>query len=84
MAPNVDPAILKALGIDDQHAEIASHGSSGFAATFKLSATIDGQSINYFVKTGTGSAAELMFKGTIVWSAHPGLGPPGDQTPLTL
>ncbi|KID88800.1 phosphotransferase enzyme family protein [Metarhizium guizhouense ARSEF 977] len=80
MAPNVDPAILKALGIDDQHAEIASHGSSGFAATFKLSATIDGQSINYFVKTGTGSAAELMFKGehaslNAIHSAVPSLCP---------
>ncbi|KHN99235.1 phosphotransferase enzyme family protein [Metarhizium album ARSEF 1941] len=63
MTPNVDPAILKALGIDGQHARIASHGGSGFSATFKLSTTIDGQPVNYFVKTGSGKAAELMFTG---------------------
>ncbi|OAA46219.1 phosphotransferase enzyme family protein [Metarhizium rileyi] len=65
MTPNVDPEILKALGIDDHRhdAKIASHGASGFSSTFKLSATINGRPRSYFVKTGTGKDAELMFKG---------------------
>jgi hypothetical protein len=62
MAPNVDPEILKALGIKGQ-AKMAPHGGSGFSSTFKLSATVNGQPMNYFVKAGTGSGAELMFRG---------------------
>lgn len=65
MAPNVDSKILEALGISGQDAEIASHGGSGFSSTFKLSATVDDQPMNYFVKTGTGKGAEVMFKGMI-------------------
>ncbi|KAG4216680.1 hypothetical protein PC116_g34839, partial [Phytophthora cactorum] len=56
-------AILEALGLDAQATKIASHGGSGFASTFKLSSTVDGKEKNYFVKTGTGSDSELMFKG---------------------
>lgn len=65
MAPNVDSEILKALGIHGQDAKIASHGGSGFSSTFKLSATVDGQPMNYFVKTGSGKGAEVMFNGMI-------------------
>ncbi|OAQ80364.1 fructosamine kinase [Purpureocillium lilacinum] len=61
--PAVDPAILEALGLDVAHTTIASHGGSGFASTFKLSTTVDGQQRHYFVKTGTGKDAELMFRG---------------------
>lgn len=64
MAPNVDVEILKALGLQDEEAQISSHGGSGFSSTFKLTATKNGQLINYFVKTGAGENAELMFKGT--------------------
>lgn len=63
MAGKVDPAILEALALDPQATKIASHGGSGFASTFKLSSTVDGKEKNYFVKTGTGSDSELMFKG---------------------
>ncbi|KAI9149210.1 Fructosamine-3-kinase [Paramyrothecium foliicola] len=63
MAPSVDPAILKALGLDPATTHIDSHGGSGFASTFKLSSTVDGKPVNYFVKTGTGQAAEVMFRG---------------------
>ena len=64
MAPSVDSAILEALGLEPGQAKIASHGSSGFASSFKLTSTsADGQPINYFVKTGTGSDAEVMFRG---------------------
>lgn len=64
MAANVDPAILEALELDPKVTNIASHGGSGFASTFKLSSTVDGKEKNYFVKTGTGADSELMFKGS--------------------
>jgi hypothetical protein len=63
MAPSVDSAILDALGLDASDARIASHGGSGFSSTFKLSATRDGKPVQYFVKTGTGKEAEVMFRG---------------------
>ena len=63
MAPNVDSAILEALGLDPGTAKIATHGGSGFASTFKLSSTVDGKVKNYFVKTGSGKDAEVMFRG---------------------
>ncbi|KAI1492969.1 fructosamine kinase [Biscogniauxia mediterranea] len=63
MSPNVDPAIIEALGLDPSVTKIASHGGSGFASSFKLSSILDGKEQNYFVKTGTGTDAELMFKG---------------------
>lgn len=63
MAPNVDSAILDALGLDPSITKIATHGGSGFASTFKLSSTVNGEVKNYFVKTGTGKDAELMFTG---------------------
>jgi protein-ribulosamine 3-kinase len=63
MAPNVDPAILEALGLDPDATKIASHGGSSFASTFKLSSEANGQITNYFVKTGTGSDSEIMFNG---------------------
>jgi len=60
---SVDPAIISALGLDAEHTKIASHGSSGFASSFKISSVANGQPVNYFVKTGSGSAAEVMFRG---------------------
>lgn len=65
MAPAVDGAIIEALGLDTSDTSIASHGSSGFASTFKLSTTVDGKPKQYFVKTGSGADAETMFKGII-------------------
>ncbi|KAH8159111.1 hypothetical protein CIB48_g9136 [Xylaria polymorpha] len=63
MASNIDPAIIEALGLDSNKTKLTSHGGSGFASTFKLSSTVKGKEINYFVKTGTGSDAALMFQG---------------------
>ena len=63
MASGVDPAILDALDLDPARTRIASHGGSGFASTFKLSSVKGGQEANYFVKTGTGKDAEVMFRG---------------------
>jgi hypothetical protein len=63
MSSNVDAAITEALGLDPSRTRIVSHGGSGFASTFKLSSNVDGTEKNYFVKTGTGPEAELMFQG---------------------
>lgn len=63
--PSVDPAIIEALGLDADRTKIASHGSSGFASSFRISSTLPGsdEPVNYFVKTGAGSDAEAMFRG---------------------
>lgn len=63
MAPSVDSAILKALGLDAGVTKIATHGGSGFSSTFKLISTVDGKEVMYFVKTGAGKDAEIMFRG---------------------
>ncbi|KAI5918793.1 fructosamine kinase [Camillea tinctor] len=63
MLPKVDPAIIEVLGLDPSVTKIASHGGSGFASSFKLSSIVDGKEMNYFVKTGTGTDSEIMFKG---------------------
>ncbi|OAQ99422.1 hypothetical protein LLEC1_04998 [Akanthomyces lecanii] len=63
MASAVDGAILEALGLNANDTTMSSHGGSGFASTFKLSTTVDGQPKHYFVKTGSGADAETMFKG---------------------
>ncbi|KAK4130282.1 hypothetical protein BT67DRAFT_445775 [Trichocladium antarcticum] len=61
MAVDVDPAILDALGLDKAGSKLISHGSSGFSSTYKLVATKEGKESTYFVKTGTGPEAEVMF-----------------------
>ncbi|KAG6360342.1 hypothetical protein INS49_011400 [Diaporthe citri] len=63
MAPTVDSAILAALGLDPDTTKQASHGGSGFSSTFKISGTKDGKEVRYFVKTGTGTDAKVMFAG---------------------
>ncbi|EFQ29967.1 fructosamine kinase [Colletotrichum graminicola M1.001] len=63
MAPNVDPALIEALHLDPEQTKIASHGASGFASSFKLTSVVDGQPVNFFVKTGMGKDAEVMFRG---------------------
>lgn len=65
MAPNVDPAILDALGLDPASTKLSSHGGSGFSSTFKLSSTVDSKPVNYFIKTGSGKDSEVMFRGEI-------------------
>ncbi|KAI2620243.1 fructosamine kinase [Hypomontagnella submonticulosa] len=76
----VDAAILEALGLDAGSTTITSHGSSGFASSFKLSSTVDGKEKNYFVKTGNTPDSELMFKGeheslNAIYSVVPNLCP---------
>ncbi|KAJ8125507.1 hypothetical protein O1611_g8133 [Lasiodiplodia mahajangana] len=63
MASTVDPAIIEALSLDPKTTKLTSHGGSGFASTFKLSSTVNGKEVNYFMKTGTGPDAALMFRG---------------------
>ncbi|PSR87055.1 Fructosamine/Ketosamine-3-kinase [Coniella lustricola] len=59
----VDPAILDALGLDADSAKQASHGGSGFSSTYRLTGFKDGKPVSYFVKTGLGKDAEIMFRG---------------------
>lgn len=60
---SVDPAILAAVGLGAQDTKQASHGGSGFSSTFKLTGLRDGREVSYFVKTGNGQDAEVMFRG---------------------
>ena len=64
MSRQVDSAILQALGLGAKPTRLAAHGGSGFASTLKLTTTADdGSEVNFFVKTGTGKDAEVMFRG---------------------
>ncbi|KAH6851320.1 Fructosamine/Ketosamine-3-kinase [Chaetomium sp. MPI-CAGE-AT-0009] len=63
MLPNIDAAILEALGLEATSSKLVSHGGSGFSSTYKLMATKDGQELTFFIKTGTGPNAEVMFRG---------------------
>lgn len=65
MAPKLDSAILDTLKLDATCTKITAHGGSGFAATFKISTEVSGQQLNYFVKTGSGTSAEIMFRGKL-------------------
>lgn len=64
MSFKVDPAILKALSLDPTTATISKHGGSGFAETFKISGTIDGEQKLFFVKTG-GRDSDRMLTGML-------------------
>jgi len=59
----LDPAIVEALNLENADARIANHGGSGFSSTFKVTATVDGEERLYFVKTGQGKDAKIMFTG---------------------
>ncbi|KAK0704640.1 fructosamine kinase [Lasiosphaeris hirsuta] len=63
MLPAVDPAILQALGLEATSSKMISHGGSGFASSFKLTSVKDGEEVAYFIKTGTGEDASVMFRG---------------------
>lgn len=62
----VDASIAKLLGLDPEKARISSAGGgSTFASTSKIVSQGDGGSERaYFMKTGTGKEAEVMFAGT--------------------
>ncbi|KAK8094441.1 phosphotransferase enzyme family protein [Apiospora hydei] len=69
MGAGVDPVILEALALDPAVTQIASHGGSIVTSTFKLTSRggdgSDGKDDvkTFFVKTGTGEEARLMFEG---------------------
>ena len=60
----VDSAVLQALRLDPEKASVASHGGSGFSSTLKITGTLqDGTKKHFFMKTGHGKDAEIMFAG---------------------
>ncbi|KAL8810761.1 MAG: hypothetical protein Q9223_002141 [Gallowayella weberi] len=60
----LDPSILRALSLDPAVTTVASHGSSGFNATAKISTTLEsGTRKHFFMKTAPGKDAEIMFRG---------------------
>ncbi|KAL9614091.1 MAG: hypothetical protein Q9167_001376 [Letrouitia subvulpina] len=60
----LDPAIARALSLDSKTTSVATHGSSGFNATAKISTTLkDGTQKNFFLKTAHGEGAGIMFRG---------------------
>ncbi|KAL3421330.1 Ketosamine-3-kinase [Phlyctema vagabunda] len=64
MPAKVDSAILKALALDPAKTTIASHGGSGFSTTQKITSTDeDGVEKCFFIKTGHGKEAGVMFEG---------------------
>ncbi|EUC41443.1 hypothetical protein COCMIDRAFT_8839 [Bipolaris oryzae ATCC 44560] len=60
----VDPAFIKLLGLDSDKTTISSVGGSSFASTSQIVSRLDdGSEKAYFMKTGSGKAAEVMFAG---------------------
>ncbi|EHY54853.1 hypothetical protein HRR83_005890 [Exophiala dermatitidis] len=59
MPSSIDPAIVRALSIDDHSSKISRHGGSGFASTFRITTP----STTVFVKTSTSAGAATMFEG---------------------
>jgi protein-ribulosamine 3-kinase len=71
MAPKIDPAILKALALDEANTTMATHRGSGFASTFKITSNgSDGEEKLFFVKQGKGKESEIMFAGNSPISSH--------------
>lgn len=71
--PAMDPAIAKALSLEEPLPEMEVHGGSGFSSTFKITSKVDGETKIYFVKTG-GPDSKTMFAGKFIWlwEAHAG------------
>ncbi|KAF2208231.1 hypothetical protein CERZMDRAFT_101680 [Cercospora zeae-maydis SCOH1-5] len=62
--PAVDSAILALLRLDARQVTAAGHGGSSFSSTSKISAQLDdGTAMSYFMKSGKGSDAKIMFEG---------------------
>ncbi|KAL8952377.1 MAG: hypothetical protein Q9222_001713 [Ikaeria aurantiellina] len=60
----LDPSIIRALSLDPAATTVATHGSSGFNATAKISTRLqDGKQKQFFMKTAPGKDAETMFRG---------------------
>lgn len=60
----IDSAVIKALSLDPAKTAVAKHGGSGFSTTAKITTTLeDGTEKPFFLKTGKGKDAEVMFAG---------------------
>lgn len=62
----LDPAVAKIIGVDPQDAIVSSAGGGGCssASTYKIASCLqDGTEKVYFMKTGNGREAEVMFEG---------------------
>lgn len=64
--PAMDPAIAKALSLEEPLPEMEVHGDSGFSSTYKITSKVDGETKIYFVKTG-GPDSKTMFAGKFIW-----------------
>lgn len=64
--PAMDPAIAKALSLEEPLPEMEELGGSGFASTYKITTNANGETKTYFVKTG-GPDSKSMFAGKSVW-----------------
>lgn len=62
----LDPAVIGLLGLDPEHSTVSSAGGGGCssASTSKITAKLsDGTQKSFFMKTGRGEDAEVMFEG---------------------
>ena len=60
----LDSAVIRALSLDPAKTNVAKHGGSGFSTTAKITTTLeDGTEKNFFIKTGKGKDAQVMFAG---------------------
>ena len=68
-AMKLDSAVVKLLSLDPANTSVSSHGGAGMssASTSKITTKLDnGSEKQYFMKTGTGKEAEIMFAGQIL------------------
>ena len=84
----LDPAIIRAVSLDESVTSVAKHGGSGFATTAKITTKLkDGSQKHFFLKTGQGKESENMFKGehaslNAIYNAVPSLCPTSFATSL--
>jgi protein-ribulosamine 3-kinase len=67
----LDPAVVQLLGLDPDKTNVSSAGGGGMssASTSKIVSHVeDGTEKAYFMKTGSGKEAEIMFKGARIVS----------------
>lgn len=63
--PAIDPAIAKALSLEEPLPEMEVLGGSGFSSTYKITSDVNGETKTYFVKTG-GPDSKSMFAGKFI------------------
>ena len=60
----IDSAVIRALSLDPAKTTVAKHGGSGFSTTAKITTTLkDGIEKDFFIKTGKGKDAQVIFAG---------------------